>query len=154
MHSYHVLWEAIYTRGCLRTKTESDDINCKISVDCNGRQSAIYRLRTLNSQSVSCESPEGKDAWKVGVVRCETTVSNTSVSWHPELAPSGYSSYHDKPTKWVQVHLLLSKSQKVNCHLYFAAWTGCMVWWHWLNWQRHLWQLNSVTVWSSNPVLY
>ena len=28
------------------------------------------------------------------------------------------------------------------------------VWWHWLDWQRHLWQLNSVTVRSSNPVLY
>ena len=37
--------------------------------------------------------------------------------------------------------------------LFFAAPMGCMVQWHWVNW-RHFWQLNSVTVLSSNHVLY
>ena len=37
------------------------------------------------------------------------------------------SVFHDKLPKWVQAHLLLSKSQKVNCHLVFRCSKGCMV---------------------------
>ena len=52
------------------------------------------------------------------------------------------SMLHDNPPKyiccWANKKITYAKA------LFFAAQMGCMVRWHWLNWQQYLWQLNSV----------
>ena len=111
------------------------------------QQKLLMSLLRVEQAKATNALLEAFHLWKSGgrTVRLYADLTKVRVC-STTIPPSGYK----------HICCWANKKNTYAKTLFFAARMGCMVWWYWLNWQRYLWQLNSVlmvhTEWAARCI--